>query len=968
MFYVFDNGGEMRYPPGGLREAEPDGYSQRSRELWDAGFYFHYDGGRNHVACYFKGAIGSGQQLVNNQFYGVYYGDGTDHDLLAAFEDELESAFDSQGWRTSDSDMGTAAIYANLTSVQPVDLAVDQELLRAATSDESETADGPIQLGAPDFTSSLRVCKRLIADLEDARVTICSAGASETLPDTDVVVIPEATDEPGAPARGTKVEMQKKELRRRITETKADLEDFVEGEQARARALVESIESGFLDPTVPDVESLGYRLDTPARKAEKESRDTTFYTGLGGILGTVLTVVALWYVGVVGRLVESLSSEVTFQLGLVPGVEPPAFATTPIGSWQIVGVCLVVIGLMAGWGHTDRIVAELRTWISGGDGTDAGSVDGANEAAKSLVADLEEILNHPATERSEFSDVPDGIFEGEVHLNVYDDADYRSSTRNTLVLSMLKGIGAVGVVGVLFAGVAWVASQYWQPSLSVLVGLAIGSVLLRLPRAATTVAPLLFKAARSGSLPDRRASAVGGALLLGGWSVSQAGAVAWQRGSGLPYHLVSGIGGELPGRVVGPAAGVEVLFFGVVGGALAALGVAAWRSPEPLVQRALLAATVVGLVNLWLSVDFVSAWGWLAGVASGIGVAAAATWRGVSPDRLTRGVGGLYGVVVVVVGLESQLQYQSPLVYDASAGGFVGGTPSFAGYAYSLSASRVALTLVHIAIAAAVLYVLWTEVFGSDRTEVMVVGPDGDAQIRHMSLLFGHFLTDVDGDEPEPNDAMKRIRKRDDGGGTTPMEEILDTDGVLPASFTVDSSNLLVWTPLTSGTVLSDEVFTRLDRKLNSRTNLTEDTVRGAPQYVELAISLQETDVLVLLFPADDDDDERRQKYLNDCYKLLEQFRDEELTTIGVITGADHLIDGVATEQWENFREVATEEAFEGYSQERREILLSYLDNADRGVLLPVVETMDGEIEGLDRAVGYFDGSGGGSTDVMDRL
>ncbi len=55
MFYIVNNGGDIRYPPNGLAQPEPDAYSENIRGLLDDGFHFHYDGKRNHVISVFHG-------------------------------------------------------------------------------------------------------------------------------------------------------------------------------------------------------------------------------------------------------------------------------------------------------------------------------------------------------------------------------------------------------------------------------------------------------------------------------------------------------------------------------------------------------------------------------------------------------------------------------------------------------------------------------------------------------------------------------------------------------------------------------------------------------------------------------------------------------------------------------------------------------------------------------------------------
>lgn len=481
-FYVLNNGGDVTYPLN-KQPQEPDNYSRRTRDLYQSNFRFHYDGVRNHVVSYFKGRVntGTGSHLISNQFYAVYYGDGTEQDLLRALKERVESAFDSQGWQTSESDRDAHSIYTNLTTVEPVELSVDEGMLLRMidkdSSDDSDEAppsdvgqnenypDGPIQLGAPDYASALRVCKRLIEQVDDIKLTISSSGHESSHPPSDVVVIPGDTDEPGAPTRGTLDWLQRADLSHRIRKANNRLTTFIQEDGARATDLAKAFEDRFPDPSVPNIDDLGVRIDTPERKATRESRLGTGAMLGGGMAGVVLVALLAVYLGYVERIVEVLNSPVSVSSWFISGVN----VGITIPSWMILGPCLAIIILLGLGFHRLVLVGNIiLNWFGAkfGSTTNSPASDAAKQTAKHLLFELREIRDHPAIETTENIDSAiDRVFDTDSISNdvlkLYDRSSYRRSIQ--LVGISRFGFGLfVAVLGLTFlVSVGVLVSQAW---------------------------------------------------------------------------------------------------------------------------------------------------------------------------------------------------------------------------------------------------------------------------------------------------------------------------------------------------------------------------------------------------------------------------------------------------------------------------------------------------------------------------
>ncbi|PHQ43975.1 hypothetical protein Z052_01170 [Halorubrum sp. C191] len=486
-FYVLNNSGDITYPLD-RQPQEPDDYSRRTRDLYQSNFRFHYDGARNHVVSYFKGRVntGTGSHLISNQFYAVYYGDGTEQDLLRALKERVESTFDSQGWQTSESDRDANSIYTNLTTLQPVELSVDEGmLLRMIDKDSSGGSDGnppsnvgqnenypdgPIQLGAPDYASALRVCKRLIEQVDNIKLTISSSGHESSHPPSDVVVIPGDTDEPGAPTRGTLDWLQRADLSHRIRKANNRLAKFIQEDGARATDLAKAFEDRFPDPSVPNIEDLGVRIDTPERKATRESRLGTAAMLGGSVAGVVLAVLLAVYLDYIERIVEALSSSVSVSSWFISGVS--VGITVP--SWVILGPCTAIILLFGlGFRRTILVRNTILDWFGAkfGSTTDSPASDAAKQTAKDLLFELREIRDHPAIETTKNGDSAiDRVFDTDSirssGLKIYDRSYYRRSIQfvgfsrfGFGLFAAVLGLTFLISVGVLVSQ-AWLALHY----------------------------------------------------------------------------------------------------------------------------------------------------------------------------------------------------------------------------------------------------------------------------------------------------------------------------------------------------------------------------------------------------------------------------------------------------------------------------------------------------------------------------
>lgn len=999
MFYILDNGGDVVFAQDDVQNdsKQLDSVNRNLSELFQKGFYFYHDASRNRVISYFKGNAGSGTQLTGNQFYGFYEGDGTEEDILGTFENEVESAFANLGWRLSKTGQSADSIYTHLKSSSPEELAVDNERLHRLLE---KSLDDPLQLGTPDFSSALPICKRLISDFEDIKVAICTSGVVEELPETDVVVVPKDTDEPGVPTRDTKELFEKEDLERRIETTKSDVTSFVESgdaDERRERVLVEALESGYPDSGVESIRGLDIRVDTPDRRKEQRSRISNIAGVSGGVVAIILALGLSLYYGALTDAVGVLNSTVYFRLGFVPGVES-IYSEIPVRSWLIVGVCsLTILLLSSPYLRTGKSgvrshlkesapVTELRAvYRAINDARDPSRDEGgATGEPERILSSLYEIDAHVAIKDFEgFEEVSEEIFSNIDSLNVYDDFRYRRSNFVTGVWSFIKGGVGVSTFVALFFVLGVVTSTFWVYFLGLLIAIPLVLIGMHsLPIVVRTGTSLVgvvwstgrqsYKTVRRISLPSRRECIRGVILLAGTWATTQLGSMVWQSGEGLSYQLLVGLADEIPGRFVSVDVGVEMLFFGAVGFVLVALSFSVRNAEEPFFPAVLFLATLGGLGHLWYdaSVVLVSEWAWLVGLAFGVLMAVVA---GVlekvvdypTPEQVTSGISVFFGFLLTVSFVESHLEYTSPLRYAVSRREFELVALSFSGYPYELAFGTVLFSVLYFVITLGALSVLSSVItHDGDHVEALVVGPLGSDPFYHVSLLFHHFHTEA-GTNPSGNDKVEKIRRElDKIGPDRNSKQVLEWNGVEPVKFTTSPDrlpDLTVWAPLTAeySTVGRDVIrqLDNVDQKKGSEYLPEEGSNRtGAGLVTELARAIATADVLVLLFPMNVQPD-----YLERYLEFLEDHLGEGQRAIGVISNTSDFVSKYEKEygrdideNWEDFSRESTHKTFEGCRSEIRENILSHLDNGENGFLLPVLEDANEETMGAEQEREYL--------------
>jgi hypothetical protein len=741
MFYVVDNGGNVNYPPDGVTQ-ESDNYSQKASDMWDDGVIFHYDSERNHIVSYFKGQVRreGTDQMLPNQFYGIYYGNSTGSQLFRSFEDEVETAFSSQGWRTTELDSGLNTIYTNLTTTQPVELSIDDSVLEEQRQ-KSRNSGNPVQLGTPDYTSALGVCEKLIEkyDSEGVKITICTSGGGEAVPSSDFIIVPNSSDEPGVPVLDTKEPIEDAKLRVIKRNTKSTVDEFTETNQNDARALVEAIESGP-GSGVPDISEFGIRLDTKERREERKQSVKWFAWAIGGAFGILLPVVVLILSGTLDSMVKELSTTVRFQLGVVPG-----FTDEIVSSRGVIGLCVagIVIAVSSLLLPSSSISSGSPTGILGGasnapgpsgstsnvpessgstSGTsESGAVESdvsnssaskkeARDAAEMVLRGLDTIESHPAADRlGGFDSISEEIFDDSV-VEVRKDSTYGLDTiiRQRFVPFFAATVVAVVLVA-LFAVILRVGSAAPILFFNALIAVTVGLVGWRLVVVGPAVAGTVWSVAlRPSRLRAFARSSPGQVIIVlaGGWSVSQLGvAVTQQETQGLADVLITGIAGELPRLSL--AEGTEILFATTAGFLLCVLLATARRSSSEnrLLGGALFVGTTVGAANVLRQLTLFSApLMWAIGLLLGVfvGLIGLVIDYFLIPRRLFGAIRMFLTVLVVGAFVESQVTYTPPVGYNTGSQQFTTLSSSFGGYTYS----SVFFSLVHLLTTVGVGYVL----------------------------------------------------------------------------------------------------------------------------------------------------------------------------------------------------------------------------------------------------------------------
>lgn len=954
MLRIYNNGGRLRYPADEPNRSKYDEYDHRIEDWWDNGLAFHYDKTRNRLICYFSGSVSSGQSLVPNQFFAIYDGDGNESDPLAEFRNKIESAFDSQGWVTSDSSMGPATIYNNLTTEQSIDLAISHEEIEELLSSKQTTSKktpAPIQLGAPDFDSSIQVCRQLIDndDFQDIRVTISAGGAGEDvpIPETDIVIIPDATDEPGAPVSDTKRRRENQQLRSLIQETQKRYESFINEGEGSVDALIERFESRSRGTNKFD-----YQLYTQSRRKSKENRNTR-------------------NLGIIGILIG-----IALMSGLVYVLPVP---TTFLKEDWLFFLCLFFV----------IIIRLYDLWVSFSTDTNH-STDGTHlhdpkqrQKADQLLEKIQDILDHPATDKDRIEHLQNEILHSS-RLKIAHSHNPESKSGDSFAATVKKGIsspsptqqGFYGVIAsvsvltviIVMSGVPsslrirgsrvslWTL-LLWVPAL-----LSIGAWVTRMASWSDIKARIVKLKTLRSMIRPLLASVY---LLSGTLFVAQSGIYAWQQGDGLTYQLISIVAIETIGRIseLDAWGAINVLFLIVAGILITVFAFATWKlelpersAPRALVLStpgALFCSTLVGFIHITVQMNTVVD---LLAMIVPI-VVFGLTLSGLVIfgsrkiiDQIVTYISYSYIVLIVGVLIESRLTYEisdlnlgiPPLFIEFTSGGV---HPLMNDSLYPFINNPVLDVVPQLSLTLIFLYPLWTAVSDVSQTEVLVIGPDTQTGEDYIDRLQKNMLA-----------TYKTTSDKSDS---------------LITGFTTDSTPALrVWTPggelesniypLDTGVIerICEDGLKRKcfpDNLPNERTRLQQikQTFSSRPgiktileQKREIAVSLTEADVIVLLFPDRGDtqktkqgggrEAESQQGYFDSYLRLLEALDECESgnssrTILGTITGRND----EDKQEPEDLPQTITERVFEECDQDKAEFLEkmdndgSLLDGAD---------------------------------------
>jgi hypothetical protein len=313
-----------------------------------------------------------------------------------------------------------------------------------------------------------------------------------------------------------------------------------------------------------------------------------------------------------------------------------------------------------------------------------------------------------------------------------------------------------------------------------------------------------------------------------------------------------------------------------------------------------------------------------------------------------------------VVFLEAFFEYSSPLIYETASNQFTLVAGSFSGYRYPVSAGTILRTILYAVVTVGMIVVLFGATSSDERTAVLVFGPEGTEPPHHVLQLFNHVKSEP-GLSVEANEWLGQILEHyDKEKHSGDITEIFGSNAISPVGFSTEGADipdLFVWAPMTDRSLTGKLLFEKLqiiEGKSGSNFLPEEETYSNSGHvYVELATSIDESDILVLLFPAGSNNFSGRAEnegqypeYLDRYKELLEKNVSPEQKVIGVVTNT-----GVVNKQLDQspgtvrYAEVATENAFRNCPTDTKMFILSYLDNYENGRLPPAVETRkDGSI------------------------
>lgn len=770
---IFSNTGELAYGDGAVASELFANPAEQLIPLNRSQFYFHYRPGEI-LLCFFKGSRG-----VAGQFYGVYKPDFIERDELAAFKREVETVFESEGWSLSPSREGPHMLFEALTGAEPASLAIGEEDLHRELQSVSKSE--AVKLGAPDYHSSLAVCKQLAEMFDrDLSISVCGSGVVEGMPDSDVVVIPRTSDEPGEPVGETKHRMDRRQLDRTIDEAREQLgnhedaafDDQQDGVRAQTTAAARLEEAG--------IGETGIVVDDPVQHRRRVDRVKWYATLAGFGIGLVAAVLVGLLIGQIPELIALLTQSV--WLG-VPGAIGGRFGIGSPGiqyeSWLFLLVGVVsLLYTQVELRPVAALLGRIRTALPGRTSDGDQPERTASETAERFVETLETIATHDQIDHEKFGGfetVVEDIFE-DSWIKIYSDETLVRKHPLSLAGQALAGLltaiacvalfaGFISLVGpfwagfVLFVFVAGVASLVPAAVRLAIAGLSLGGAAVT--RARSRVGS---GSSRSGSTGSRGGS---------GWIPSRIGSTT--AGVSLPSvsKWISSYGTDSRGKVTYAVA------FLVAPPVVATMFELAWRTEGVLTQIARrIAETIgwhprflvgaiffaaagfvigslipvvlggrrrfpaVGLSVGTLAVVLIAArsplslpTGWvvvpllLSMILGGVGIgslrliARACGWDEVTRDRRTvQLVGLLVGGAVVVAFLERHLLYQPPIVYDFGEEQFVRANVAFEGLVLDQ------FTAVYLFATLALLWGFVAMSRSAPSLEVLVLGPPGGRQ------------------------------------------------------------------------------------------------------------------------------------------------------------------------------------------------------------------------------------------------
>jgi len=315
----------------GTGGTDPDTLAERLRVLHRRGLSFHHDPGEGRLVCYVAGV-----RQVPEQFYVEFVGEtarGTDaFEKLSASLAHLERDAD---WSLDTGGSGKQAVFDALaagTVATPADPDGVATLL--------QERDRPVELGTPDETTAAGLYRWLRGRESDFRVTVCSGGAVDELPPTDVVIVPDGADTVGAPAGATRYRRAQERREAAVRQAREELRGALSAARSTAgsdRAARRRVAVALDAAGVPDT---GVRI-RPRRGAADHLRRGVAWLLLGLPLGLLLGGTAVLGMGRPQGALELLTRQV--DLG-VPVVARQLVGPVPV--WWPLGTAVAVVAVV----------------------------------------------------------------------------------------------------------------------------------------------------------------------------------------------------------------------------------------------------------------------------------------------------------------------------------------------------------------------------------------------------------------------------------------------------------------------------------------------------------------------------------------------------------------------------------------------------------------------------------------------